>query len=100
VFEETPLASTGLKLQQVPDEGVLLALDVPDLTVSEAGNVQLDRWQPNVTLISWKCKQIAVLELTRPSDMLNVQLDEAYHSKKLKYCPIKSALYQYIREGH
>jgi hypothetical protein len=31
--------------------------------------------------------------------MLNVQLDEAYRRKKLKYCPIKSVLYQYIREG-
>ncbi len=32
VFEETPLASTGLnfKLHQVPDEEVRLALDVPD----------------------------------------------------------------------
>jgi hypothetical protein len=31
--------------------------------------------------------------------MLNVQLDEAYRRKKRKYCPIKSALYQYIRGG-
>jgi hypothetical protein len=31
--------------------------------------------------------------------MLNVQLDEAYCRKKGKYCPIKSALYHYIREG-
>ncbi len=99
VFEETPLASTGLKLHQVPDEEVRLALDVPDLHVAEARNVQLDRWQPDFTLISWKRKRIAILELTRPSDMLNVQLDEAYRRKKRKCGPIKSALYQYIRGG-
>jgi ribonuclease HI len=99
VLEETPLASTGLKLQQVPDEEVCRALDVPDLHVAEAGNVQLDRWQPDFTLISWKRKRIAVLELTRPSDMLNVQLDEAYRRKKRKYGPIKSALHHYIRGG-
>jgi hypothetical protein len=51
------------------------------------------------TLISWKHKQIAVLELTRLSDMLTVQLDEAYYCKKRKYCPIKSALYHYVCEG-
>jgi hypothetical protein len=37
---------TGLKLHQVPDEEVLLALDVPDLHVlchvADAGNIQLD----------------------------------------------------------
>jgi hypothetical protein len=31
--------------------------------------------------------------------MLNVQLDEAYHRKKQKYCPIKSALHPYVSEG-
>jgi hypothetical protein len=56
------------------------------------------------TLISWKHKQIAVLELTRLSDMLTVQLDEAYCCKKknentVGNCPIKSALYHYVCEG-
>jgi hypothetical protein len=78
---------------------VRLALDVPDLHEADAGDIQLDRWQPDFTLISWKRKRMAVLELTRPADMLNVQLDEAYHRKKWKYGPIKSALHPYIREG-
>ncbi len=56
VFEETQLASTGVTLHQVPDEEVRLALDVPDLHVAEAGNVPLDRWQPdfNVPLDRWQ----------------------------------------------
>ncbi len=41
VFEKTQLASTGLKLQQVPDEEVRLALDATSTEV-EAGNVQSD----------------------------------------------------------
>ncbi len=60
VFEETPLASTGLKLHQVQDEEVRLALDVSDLHVAAMANVQLDQWQQDFTLISWKQKRIAV----------------------------------------
>jgi hypothetical protein len=40
VFEETPLATTGLKLQQVMDEVIRLALDVTDLTEADAGNIE------------------------------------------------------------
>ncbi len=31
--------------------------------------------------------------------MLSAQLAEAYSSKKRKYCPVRSALHHYIREG-
>ncbi len=34
-----------------------------------------------------------------PSDMLSVQLEEAYSSEKLKYGSVRSALHHYIREG-
>jgi hypothetical protein len=64
VFEETQQASTGLKLHQVTDEVILLALDGTDPTEADAGNIQLDRWQPDFTLISRNHKQIAVLALT------------------------------------
>ncbi len=39
------------------------------------------------------------MDLTRPSDVLSVQLEEAYSSKKRKYGPVRSALHHYIREG-
>ncbi len=63
------------------------------------GNVDLVRWQLDFILVSWKRKRIAVVDLTLPSDVLSAQLKEAYHSKKRKYGPIRSALHHYIREG-
>jgi hypothetical protein len=99
VFEETPLAATGLKLQQVPIEAVQQALQDSNDTEADLGNVDLSRWQPDFILVSWKRKRIAVVDLTRPSDMLSAQLEEAYRSKKRKYGPVRSALHHYIREG-
>jgi hypothetical protein len=39
------------------------------------------------------------VDLTLPSDLLSVLLEEAYSSKKRKYCPVRSALDHYISEG-
>ena len=61
--------------------------------------VDISRWQPDFVLISWKHKKIAILELTRPSDVLAVQLEEAYRRKIQKYAPILSALQYYIQDG-
>ncbi len=68
MFGETPLAATGLKLQQVPIEEVQQALQDSNNTESDLGNVDSGRWQPDFMLVSWKCKRIAVvdLDLTRP----------------------------------
>jgi hypothetical protein len=99
VFEETTLAATGLKMQQVPIEAVQQALQDSNNTEADLGNVDLGRWKPDFILVSWKRKRIAVVDLTRPSVVLSAQLEEAYRSKKRKYCPVRSALHHYIREG-
>ncbi len=56
VFEETPLASTGLKLQQVLIEDVQLlhqALrDTDDNNEKDLENADLGRWQQDLILIS------------------------------------------------
>ncbi len=92
VFEETPLlAATGLKLKQVPMEAVQQALQDSNTTEADLGSVDLGRWQPDFILVSWKRKRIAVVDLTRPSDVLSAQLEEAYRSKKRKYGPVRSA---------
>jgi hypothetical protein len=77
VFEETPLAATGLKLQQVPIEAVQQALQDSNNTEADLGNVDLGRWQPDFVLVSWKRKRIAVVDLTRTrlSDVLSAQLE-------------------------
>ncbi len=99
MFEETPLAATGLKLQQVPLEAVQQALQYSNNTEADLGNVDLGRWQPDFVLVSWIRKRIAVVDLTLLSDVLSTQLEEAYRSKKRKYGPIRSALHHYIRAG-
>ncbi len=99
MFEETPLASTGLKLQQVPIEEVWLALRGTDNTEADLGNVELGRWRLDFILVSWKRKRIAGVDLTWPSDVLSAQLAEAYRSRKRKYGPVRSALHHYIRQG-
>ncbi len=96
MFEETPLAATGLKLQQVPIEEVQQALQDSNNTEADLGNVNLGRWQPDFIMVSWKRKRIAVVDLTRPSAVLSVQLEEAYSSKKRKY---GSALHHYTSAG-
>ncbi len=99
--EETSLASTGLKLQEVPIEEVQQALCDKDNNETDWENVDLGRWQQDFILISWKRKRIAVVDLMQPSDELLVQFEEAYPSKKrkLEYCPVKPPLHHYIREG-
>jgi hypothetical protein len=99
VFEETPLASKGLKLQQVPIEEVQQALRDTDNNETDLENVDLGRWQPDFIVVSWKRKRIAVMDLTRLSDELSVQLEEACRREERKYGPVKPALHHYIREG-
>ncbi len=54
--EDTPLVLTGLKLQQVPIEEVLLALSATDNTEADLGHIGLGRWKPDFILVSWKHK--------------------------------------------
>ena len=66
---------------------------------SRTDTADISSWQPDFVLISWKQKKIAILELTRPSDVLTVQSEEAYRRKIQKYPPILSALQYYIQAG-
>ena len=66
-FEEKSRAATGLRLQRVCPEEVLLARGETGAHETERDTVDISRWQPDFVLISWKHKQIAILELTRPS---------------------------------
>ena len=82
MFEETSLAATGLHLQRVLAEEVLLARGESSRETgaqeTEQDTVDISCWQPDFILISWKHKKIAILEPTRPSDVLTVQMEESY----------------------
>jgi hypothetical protein len=77
----------------------LLARGAKGAQEAEQDTVDISRWQPDFVLVSWKYKKIAILELTRPSDMLIAQMEEAYRKKIQKYAPILSALQHYIHAG-
>ena len=76
----------------------MAARDIPG-SGKEEDTVDISRWQPDFVLILWKHKKIAILELTRPSDLLTAQLKEAYRKKIQKYAPILSTLQHYIDSG-
>jgi len=95
LLEETPLAKSGLRMatdvQSAPD-----GLD--PLPAGQHG-LDLGRWQPDFILISQERARIAILEVTRPADILTAQLVTAYNTKKSKYAPILPALQYYSDHG-
>ena len=67
--EEKCLAATGLRLEKVRAEEVLIARGEATAHATDWDTVDIGRWQPDFVLISRKRKKIAIiLELTRPSD--------------------------------
>ncbi len=68
-FEEKSLVATGLPLEKVRVEEVLVARGEATAHATDWDTVDIGRWQPDFVLISLKRKKIAILELTRPSDM-------------------------------
>ena len=99
LLEETPLIATGLQLQPVSAATIVSASRDAVTLPTDQDLLDLGRWQPDFVLISQERKRIALLELTRPSDILTTQLDEAYRTKKEKYTPVLSALQHYISTG-
>ncbi len=89
----------GLHLEKVRAEEVLVALGEATTHATDWDTVDIGRWQPDFVLISRKRKKIAILELTRPSDMSLAQMKEAYGEKIQKYVPIPLSLQHYIHTG-
>ena len=99
LHEETPLAATGLQLLPVAMAEVLPAGVERASPLAVQDTTDLGRWQPDFILVSQEHKRIAVLELTRPSDMTSAQLEAAYNTEKVKYTPIIAALQHYSSSG-
>ncbi len=59
----------------------------------------IGRWQQDFVLISRQRKKIAILELTRLSNMSRAQMREGYRKKIQKYAHIQLALQHYIHAG-
>jgi len=85
LFEETRMAKTGLILRS------------SSLT---ADNVdQLGRRQPDWILVSKEAKRIAIIDLCRPSDIRQTQLQAAAIRKQQAYEPLVECLSYYSEQG-
>ena len=83
IFEETPMGRTGLTLRPT----------------SQASLEQLNRRQPDWVLVSSAAKKIAIVDLSRPSDVYPDQLMAAAVRKQQSYSCLEEALSAYIDQG-
>jgi hypothetical protein len=83
MYEETQMVKTGLVLRPT-------ALTTVD---------QLGRRQPDWVLVSGEHKNIAIIGLCRPYDVLPSQLPVAAKCKQHAYCPLEAALSYYTDSG-
>ena len=70
LLEETPLAKSGLRMAQFVATEVQSAQDGLYPLPDEQHTLDLGLWQPDFILISQERARIAILEVTRPADML------------------------------
>ena len=85
LFEETRMEKTGLILRS----SSLTADDVD----------QLGRRQPDWILVSKEAKRIAIIDLCRPSDVHQTQLQAAAIRKQQTYQPLVEGLSYYTEQG-
>ena len=81
LFEETRMAKTGL---------ILRSSDSSSLTADDVD--QLGRRQPDWILLSKEAKRIAIIDLCRPSDIHQTQLQAAAIRKQQTYQPLVEGL--------
>ena len=60
-----------------------------------AGSMHLGRWQPDLLLVSYACRKIAILDVIRPSDIWRERLQTAHRDKLCTYEPLCRALSNY-----
>jgi hypothetical protein len=88
----------GLTLSKVPAVVVTNAGKSPG--VDSAGECDLQRWQPDWVAISYAHKRIDIIDLCRPSDVHEDQLEVAAATRKLGgYSPLLRALDFNTKQG-
>jgi len=97
VHEETRMGNTGLHLTKVPVDIVVSA--GKSSVADSAGECDLQRWQPDWLAISQTHKRIAIIDLCRPSDVHEDQLEIAATLKQNGYRPLICALDSYAKQG-
>mgnify|MGYP006978522195 FL=1 len=97
LFEETPMRSTGLKLQTVSAACMVEAGRLPSGDHSDS--ICVGNLQPDLVLVSPSLKRIGLLDLCRPFDS-NAEMLSAARQRKLRtYGPLLEALRSYLESG-
>ena len=91
------MGNMGLNLSKVPAALVATAGKPP--VVSTSGECDLQRWQPDWVAISYVHKRIAIIDLCRPSDVHEDQLEVAATLKQDGCSPLIRALDFYTKQG-
>ena len=97
VYEETCMGNMGLNLSKVPAALVATAGKSP--VVNTSGECDHQRWQPDWVAISYVHKRIAIIDLCRPSDVHEDQLEVAATLKQDGCSPLIRALDFYTKQG-
>ena len=89
------MSRTGLRLNPVPT--VLVQNSGRPVQESDiaAGSMHLGRWQPDLLLVSYTRRKIAILDVSRPSDIWRERLRTAHQDKLHTYEPLCQALSNY-----
>ena len=97
LFEETPMRSTGLKLQTVSAACMVEAGRLPPGDHSDS--ICVGNLQPDLVLVSPSLKRIGLLDLCRPFDSHAELLSAARQRKLRTYGPLLEALRSYLESG-
>jgi hypothetical protein len=95
LHEETPMSKTGLRLTPVPTVLVQNSGRSVQESDIEAGSMHLGRWQPDLLLVSYTRRKIAIMDVIRPSDIRRERLQTAHLDKLRTYEPLCQALSVY-----
>ena len=97
LHEETPMASTGLRLSRV--SVTCMEASGRPLPLHHDGTICIGRLQPDLVLVSHSLRKIAIVEVSRPMDGSSEQLAAAHERKMRTYAPLLEALQAYLDEG-
>ena len=97
LYEEVRIAEVGLRLRSVDADAV--ALTGRQLHLKPDGTCDVGRLQPDLVAISWPRRRIAIIDISRPSDVYIGQLLSAHDRKKTSYQPLLHALQDYVTDG-
>ena len=91
------MASIPLRLTAIPIESIVNTGRKPIDTTKDTATPS--NWQPDLVAVSVSLRKIALIDITRPSDVYAGQLQEGHGRKMSSYAPLVLALGHYTGAG-